>query len=318
MTTAPPMPRTANGGRPLRVDSDGVSLAATHFPAGHDELAAATGRPCVVLAHGIGATADSGLHPFAEAFAAAGADAITFDYRHFASSGGTPRQLVSIARQLQDYQAVVDHARRITGVDPDRIFVWGVSLSGGHVIRVAARDTRIAGVFSLTPATDGLPVIAGMVRDNGLRYAMRVSARGLADAVANLRHQPPVMLPVVGEPGELAALNSEGAVAGMSATAGPSWRNEFAARLVLSVGGYRPGRSAKKVGCPALVQIADGDRSAPPACATQAATAMRARVHHYPCDHFDVYPGAPWHEHVLRDQIAFLRRIGASGRDVRA
>ncbi|OPX12380.1 alpha/beta hydrolase [Mycobacterium sp. AT1] len=317
MTTAPSAARTAAGGNPLSITSSGVSLSAKHFPASHDELASAGGRPCVVLAHGIGATQDSGLHPFAEAFASAGADAITFDYRHFAGSGGVPRQLVSITEQLQDYQAVVDHARRLPGVDPERIFVWGVSLSGGHVIRVAARDERIAGVLSLTPATDGLPVIAGMVRDHGIRYALRVSARGLADVAAAVRHRPPILLPVVGAPGDLAALNSPGAVAGMYATAGPSWRNEFAARLVLTVGGYRPGRSAGKVHCPVLVQIADGDRSAPPACATEAATRMKATVHHYPCDHFDVYSGAAWHGHVLRDQIAFLRRVATSDGRVR-
>lgn len=310
MTTAP---ATATEGRRLTIASGDAELAATHFPATHEGLAKATGRPCVVLAHGIGATQDSGLHAFAEAFAAAGADAITFDYRHFAGSGGQPRQLVSIARQLQDYQSAVNHARRLPAVDPERILVWGVSLSGGHVIRVAARDKRIAGVFSLTPATDGVPVIAGMVRHHGVRYALQVSARGLADVAAGLRRRPPVLLPIVGAPGELAALNSEGAVAGMYATAGPTWRNEFAARLVLTVGGYRPGRSARNVQCPSLVQIADGDRSAPPASATRAATAMRAAVHHYPCDHFDVYPGAAWHERVLRDQIAFLRRVCAPG-----
>ena len=191
MTTAPSLAATATGGNPVSITSGGVPLSARYFPARHDDLASTAGRPCVVMAHGIGATQDSGLHPFAEAFAAAGADVITFDYRHFAGSGGAPRQLVSIPRQLQDYQSVIDHARRLPGLDPERVFVWGVSLSGGHVIRVAARDTRIAGVFSLTPATDGLPVIAGMVRDHGIRYALRVSARGLADAAAALRRRPP-------------------------------------------------------------------------------------------------------------------------------
>jgi fermentation-respiration switch protein FrsA (DUF1100 family) len=318
MTTAPTAAETSLGGASLTIDSDGIPLSARHFQAGHDELASSTGRPCVVLAHGIGATQDSGLYPFAEAFAAAGADAITFDYRHFAESGGEPRQLVSIPRQLDDYQSVVSHARRLPGVDPERVFVWGVSLAGGHVIRVAARDERIAGVFVLTPATDGLPVILGMVREHGIGYALRVATRGLADAAADLFGRLPVLMPVVGAPGDVAALNSEGALAGMRATAGPTWRNEFAARLVLAVGLYRPGRSADKVRCPALVQIGDGDRSAPPASATQAATAMRAIVHHYPCDHFDVYPGAAWHEHVLRDQITFLRRVASPAREARA
>lgn len=315
MTTAPSTEEIPFTGEVLTIASAGVPVSARHFRSAHDELASSGGRPCVVLAHGIGATQDSGLHPFAAAFAAAGADAITFDYRHFARSGGEPRQLVSIARQLEDYQAVVDHARLLPDVDPDRIFVWGVSLAGGHVIRVAARDTRIAGVFALTPATDGLPVIGGMVREHGPGHLLRLISRGIADVVAALRHRPPVLLPVVGAPGDMAALNSENAEAGMLATAGPTWRNEFAARLVLTIGGYRPGRSAENVRCPALVQIADGDRSAPPACATHAATAMRATAHHYPCDHFDVYPGASWYEHVLRDQIAFLRRVAAPSAD---
>ena len=186
MTTAP----TASRRHPaeavtLTIVSGGVPLSARHFRAAHDELASPSGRPCVVMAHGIGATQDSGLHPFAEAFAAAGAEAITFDYRHFARSGGEPRQLVSIARQLEDYQSVVDHARRLPGVDPDRIFVWGVSLAGGHVIRVAARDERIAGVFALTPATRRT---AGH-RWHGARARRRIRTAG-GEARPGRRRQP--------------------------------------------------------------------------------------------------------------------------------
>lgn len=302
---------TDTDGMYVAVPSGAGTLSARHFRSAGDELTSAAGKPCIVMAHGIGATKDSGLAPFAQAFAAAGADALTFDYRHFADSDGEPRQLVSINRQLADYHAMVAYARQLPGVDPARVYVWGVSFSGGHVIRVAAEDPRIAGLFALTPATDGLPVVVGMVREHGVGYALRLFSRGLADAFAGLLRRPPVLIPIVGEPGEMAALNSEGAAAGMRATAGPSWRNEFAARLVLVVGGYRPGRHARDVKCPALVQIADGDRSAPPAAATKAATAMKATVHHHPCDHFDVYPGAPWHDRVLRDQVAFLHRVAA-------
>jgi hypothetical protein len=35
-------------------------------------------------------------------------------------------------------------------------------------------------------------------------------------------------------------------------------------------------------------------------------------VHHYPCDHFDVYPGGPCHDRVIADQIAFLHRVLAT------
>lgn len=305
---------TSTASTRLQVPIDGASIAARRFAATTDALTGPAGRPCVVMAHGLGATQDSGLFEFAETLAGAGADVVTFDYRHFAESSGQPRQLVSLTGQVADYHAVIDYARRLEGVDPARIVAWGVSLSGGHVIRVAAEDPDLAGVISLTPATDGLAVVAGMLGTFGPRYVMRMMAFGVRDVAAKLLGRPPVLIPVVAPPGQVAGLSAEGAVEGMVGIAGPTWRNEFAARLVLAIAGHRPITRATRVSCPALVQIGDLDRIAPPAPATSAATRMRATVHHYPCDHFDVYPGAGWHERVLSDQIAFLQRILAPSR----
>ncbi|MGV0849876.1 alpha/beta hydrolase [Mycolicibacterium phlei] len=298
----------------IQVPVGGDTVAGRHFRATTDALTGPAGRPCVVMAHGIGATQDCGLSAFAEALAEAGTDVITFDYRHFGESTGQPRQLVSLAGQIADYHAVIDHARRLGGVDPARIVVWGVSLSGGHVIRVAAEDPRLAGVISLTPAVDGLAVTADMVRTSGPGHLLRAMATSVRDVAAALRGRPPVLMPVVGAPGEVAGLTADGAVEGMLRIAGPTWRNEFAARLGLVIAAHRPITRAGHVTCPALVQIADLDRSAPPGSATEAATRMRATVHHYPCDHFDVYPGAGWHDRVVEDQIRFLTRILAPSR----
>jgi len=293
----------------VRIPVHDDMIDARHHQATAKDLRGPAGVPCLVMAHGIGATQDSGLAGFADGFAAAGADVIRFDYRHFADSTGEPRQLVSPRRQVADYLAVVRHARTLEGVDPDRVIVWGVSFSGGHVLRVAARDLRIAGVMALTPAVDGAAVVAGMLRTQSPSYFARLTALAVMDTIAGLRGRPPVTAPIVAEAGAPAALNSPGAVEGMLATAGPTWRNEFAARLFLTVGAHRPTRSARHLRCPVLVQIGDNDRSAPPAPAAKAALAARATVHHYPCDHFEVYPGARWHDQVLADQVAFLRRV---------
>lgn len=303
---------------PIQIPVAGEVIAARHFPATTDALTGPAGRPCVVMAHGLGATQDCGLFEFAAALAGAGTDVVTFDYRHFAESSGQPRQLIALGRQVADYHAVIDYARRLGEVDAARIVAWGVSLSGGHVIRVAADDPNLAGVISLTPAADGLPVATHMLRTLGPRYVLRVMARGARDVAAKVLGRPPVLIPVVAAPGEVAGLSTEGAVEGMFRIAGPTWRNEFAARLVMVMGGYRPVASAKRVACPVLVQIGDQDRTAPPAAATVAATRMRATVHHYPCDHFDVHPGAGWHERVVKDQIAFLQRILAPSRAQRS
>src|SRR5687768_3488108 len=107
-------------------DSGGVRCAAWWYRSGDD-----AGRPCIVMAHGIGGTRDSGLEPFAEAFADGGFDVLLFDFRSFGASGGEPRQHVTWRGQREDYLAAAAHARTLEGVDPDRIVLWGTSYSGG-------------------------------------------------------------------------------------------------------------------------------------------------------------------------------------------
>ena len=121
-----------------------------------DAFAGDGGRPCVVMAHVFGGTRDSGLEPFAEAFADAGLDALLFDYRCFGDSTGEPRQYAWPPRHRDDYRAAVDFARGLDGVDPERVVLWGSSWSGGHVVHVAADDQRIAAVVAQTPDIDGI------------------------------------------------------------------------------------------------------------------------------------------------------------------
>ncbi|MGV0801852.1 alpha/beta fold hydrolase, partial [Mycolicibacterium elephantis] len=78
----------------IQVQVDGDTIVARRFGAATDALTGPAGRPCVVMAHGFGATQDSGLFAFAEALAGAGAEVVTFDYRNFGESSGQPRQLV--------------------------------------------------------------------------------------------------------------------------------------------------------------------------------------------------------------------------------
>lgn len=288
---------------------DGGHLAAEHHTAGTTELSGPGGRPCVVMAHGVGATRDCGLTQFAEELAATGLDVLAFDYRNFAESSGAPAQLVDLPSQLADYHSAIAYARALPDIDASRIVVWGVSLSGGHVLNIAAADPKIAAVISLTAAVDGLAAIVQMAKAHGVVHVARLMRVGIEDAFAGIRQRPPVLAPVVGRPGEAAALCAPGAVEGMLALAGPSWRNAIAARIFLRIGMYRPATAAKLITCPVLMQIADGDQSAPAAAATKTAHRVRATVHHYPGDHFDVYPGARLHDTVVRDQIAFLRRV---------
>ena len=139
----------------IHIPSDGEQLAAYLYrPAAADR-----DMPCVVMAHGFSGTRDDGLPAYAEAFCAAGYAVVLFDYRHFGASSGQPRQLLDIERQIADYRAVVQWARQLDGVDPDRIVLWGTSFSGGHVLEVAATDPRIAAVIAQVPFTDGVATL---------------------------------------------------------------------------------------------------------------------------------------------------------------
>lgn len=283
----------------------GTDCAGWHLPGQSDAFATRTGRPCVVMAHGFGGTRDSGLLGYAEGFAAAGLDVVLFDYRGFGSSRGEPRQLVSFRRQRQDYHAAVAAARRTTGVDPDRIVLWGTSYSGGHVLAVAAQDQRVAAAISLTPAVDGLAALAHIARRPG--QLLRATRHGLIDAVRAGTGRPSHRVPIVGLPGSAAIISTPGAMAAYCAAAGPTWRNEVCARAALEAGFNRPTRFASRLTCPWLVQIGTRDSVAPPGPARRAAAkAPRSDLREYPVDHFDVYDGPSLH-HALTDQLEFLQ-----------
>src|SRR6266513_951351 len=95
---------------------------------------AAERPPLVILGHGLGATREYGLEPYAHRFADAGIAALVFTYRHFGDSDGEPRQLLDIERQLADWAAAIAYARSLDGIDRERIALWGTSFGGGHVI----------------------------------------------------------------------------------------------------------------------------------------------------------------------------------------
>jgi len=101
-------------------------------------------HPVVVMAHGIGGVKAAGLAPFAERFADGGFAALVFDYRHWGGSTGEPRQLLSIRRQLADYRTALAWTHADDRLDSTRIFVWGTSFAGMHIVELAASEPSLA------------------------------------------------------------------------------------------------------------------------------------------------------------------------------
>ena len=115
--------------------SEGTECAVRVYrPAGQDQV-----TPVVVMAHGFGAVRALRLYAYAEEFAAAGYAVAVFDYRGFGDSAGTPRQVLDVPMQHQDWRAALAYARALPGIDPERVVDWGTSFAGGHVLTVAGQ-----------------------------------------------------------------------------------------------------------------------------------------------------------------------------------
>lgn len=292
----------------ITFDSHGTTCAARHWTGVGSALETDAGRPVVVMAHGLAGTVDSGLVPFAEALAEAGMDVVAFDYRGFGASQGSPRQRVRVADQVDDYRAAVAAAQRLPGVDASRVVLWGVSLAGGHVLQVAVGRDDVAAVVSLTPLVDGLAAARHAVGHHRPSTMVRSTVSGVRSRVSGARGGQPVTMPVVARPGEVGALTLDGCYEDYLSIAGPTWVNEVDADVALELGSRDPAKAAKQLRVPMLVQIADFDRSAPPRAAAKAAFSARAEVRHYPCDHFDVWPGKQWFDAASSHQVSFLTR----------
>lgn len=282
-------------------DSDGDTCAAWLFlPDG------VANPPVVILGHGLGATREMGLDAFAERFAQAGIAALAFTYRHFGDSTGQPRQLLSIKRQLADWDAAIAHVKMRSDVDGTRIAVWGSSFGGGHAIIVAARHPELRAAVSQCPFTDGLASARALGPIGTLRLLPDVGR----DVLALATRQDPVLITLAGAPREKALMTAPDALPGYLALVpdGGTFINEVAARVAPTITRHRPGKAAKDVTIPILFCICDHDSVTPPEeTVAYARTAPRGEIKRYDAGHFDIYLGAPF-EVVVADQIEFLTR----------
>ncbi|WP_319456454.1 MULTISPECIES: alpha/beta hydrolase [unclassified Mycobacterium] len=260
--------------------------------------------PVVVMGHGLGATRELGLAPYAERFATAGLAVLVFTYRHLGDSGGEPRQLLSMSKQLADWDAAIEYAAGLPEVDRSRVAVWGSSLGGGHAIAVAARHPELRAAVAQCPFTDG-PASAGSL---GVRESLVLFGFVARDLLAAMRGKEPVCVPVAAAPGRPGLMTAPDALPGMLALLpdGYEWVNRAAARSVVSLIRYRPGRSAKRIAAPILICISATDSVAPPVQTERyARQAPHGDVRLYAAGHFDFYLGDAF-EQLVSEQAEFL------------
>jgi len=262
-------------------------------------------RPCVVMAHGLAGVKEMRLDAYAERFVREGYRVLAFDYRGFGESDGEPRQVVRIRRQHADWRAAIASARARPAVDARRIVLWGTSLSGGHVLALAAEEPGLAAVIAQVPHVDAW----ASFRESGTTGWPGLVLRGAWDGARGLLGLPPHRVPAAARPGAVAFMNAPEAEGYLRLVPeGLDFDPAIAARSVFSLMGYSPGRRAHRIAAPTLVQVALRDRITPAAAAAAVAHRIPAgELRRYDTDHFSPYLGEMF-EAFVADQVAFLRR----------
>ena len=268
-------------------------------------------HPAVVMAHGFAGVKAGGLEPFAERFCRERFTAVAFDYRHWGGSSGEPREVMSIPRQREDYRTVIDRAAANPDIDTKRIFIWGTSFSGMHVVETAATDVRLRGaIASARWLTDSPARImcrsldccvcsrsvrsTSSVRWSDARRSTSPRARRLASSAQSLPRMPSracrSLLPPTARTGRTVSLPALYSV---------SARN-------------RPVRKAADIRCPILLIVAETDTIAPIGPALRVADrASKNQLYRSRGGHYGPYKGGEDHDNVVRVEVEFLHRHAA-------
>jgi pimeloyl-ACP methyl ester carboxylesterase len=262
-------------------------------------------HPAVVLVHGLGATHDMMLPQYEQHFAAAGIATLAFDYRNTGASDGRPRQHISTREQRHDVVAAVEHLKSRPGVDDQRVGLWGTSLGGMNVVRVAAERADIAVAVVQCPIVHG----PGAARNLGLSAALRLAPAIAEDVLCTVFGRRRRYVPIVGPPGSHAMVTVEGAESGWNSTVPPGVRfdNRIAAADTVAMVFTSAVRHAGRIRAPLLVCVCDRENLMDPQFAVSVARrAPRGIARHYDSDHFAIYH-PPLVAQVLSDQIAFMQ-----------
>lgn len=285
----------------IRFASCGEQLAADFYRP-HDIAL----PPVIIMANGFACERRFSLPDVAARFAAEGFAVVLFDYRGFAESTGEPRELVSPQHHLQDWKNVIQQVQTWSSVNTQKLFLWGVSFSGGHVMTLASQLPNIQAIIALVPHVDGLA--------SAMHYPLKLFPKALKLAVQDLwaaRSGQTVRIPVVAKQG-VCCLAGEGCydLFMQSVPQDSRWTGQVPARILLAINCYRPTQIADQINCPTLLIAAQADQLIPIKATRKAAKKIKnVQFFEWPMTHFDVIHQQSFiFEQAIRTQLKFLAK----------
>ncbi|CAA7267445.1 unnamed protein product [Cyclocybe aegerita] len=269
--------------------------------------------PVIVMAPGFTCTKRMSLEAYAETFASNGYACLLFDYRRWGTSDGTPRNVVDINEQMEDYKAVIKYARQNSEeYDGSRVVLWGTSFSGGHVIRLGSDQS-----LSLSAIIASNPYVGGSVPITFNFGLVKTSAYVLAGIIKKLfgmfGASEPVYIQSAGRPGEVAAMTTAGVLEAVKSMAPEEsdWENRVAASSIPQVLFYNPLSYSSSVKIPILVMICGADIECSPVRAKLASEKVQQGESHtlVGSSHEGLYAGKKFFGEASEKELEFLKRV---------
>ncbi len=269
--------------------------------------------PVVVMAHGFtttisGMTADK----YAERFREAGYAVLLYDHRNLGISDGEPRQEINFWVQARGYIDAIEFIVTRSGIDTQKIAVWGASLSAREAFLVGSMDDRVSAIINLIPAYGNtLPV--GDPDGSLFAFARKTL---YTTRISDLPHTVAGPMAIVSAdqlnaPSALAELTAYRWFIEYGGRFGTNWKNVVSISTTEAPEGFHIGQCAPHLKAPVLMVVATNDEmdGAGPEVTRAVFDLVRQPKEWVDIDggHFGLlhYPG-PLFEQSIRAQIAFL------------
>ena len=258
-------------------------------------------KTVLLMAHGLGGEKQCGLDEFALFYQALGLNVCVFDHRGFGQSTGSVKCLVDKTSQLEDWETVIQYLNQNLKIPTSQMILWGYSFSGGHVLTLAAQQNFKA-IISNFPHVDGLASLTLYPK----KYLLGATLCAMQD-LALARIGKVKTMPVVAKD-RFAILAGEDCYEGYHSIIPDDvqWDNAVPARIVATIGLYRPTATAHHIQSPTLVLGATQDSLIPIKATRKLEKKLKyGQYLEINCGHFDLFHH-PFQETILQAHKAFL------------
>lgn len=281
------------------------------IPMDHDQIQAdlygdfsSSYADVIIMAHGLGGEKQCGLDYFAQYYQTLGYHVCVFDHRGFGQSTGPTKYLVDKNSQIDDWKTVIQYIKDQFKFKNHQIILWGYSFSGAHALTLAS-TTPFKAVIANFPHVDGLASLPLYPK----KFLLPATLIALQDIALSKIGKVKTM-PIVAK-NRFAVLAGEDCYDGYNAIIPEhvAWENEVPARIIATIGLYRPIQVAHKIQIPTLVIGAKNDSLIPIEATRKTAKKIPLGTYFEEnCGHFDLFH-EPYRSQILKEHVDFLANL---------